>query len=67
MTFSTLLNKLIDIEIAASAQEFARVRSLTLEAEEMVLQLEREMIEALREKGRRDAGRFGYVSSTPPS
>lgn len=67
MTFATLLNKLIDIEIAASAQDFTGVRSLTLEAEEMVLQLEREIIEALREKAHRGAGRLRSVSAVPPS
>lgn len=66
MTFATLLDKLIQIEVAASAQDFARVRSLTLEAEEMVLQLEREIIEALREKAQKDAARFRLPSALSP-
>lgn len=66
MTFATLLDKLIQIEVAASAQDFASVRALTLEAEEMVLHLEREIIDVLREKARRDAARFRHASALPP-
>lgn len=66
MTFATLLDKLIQIELAASAQDFARVRSLTLEAEEMVLHLEREIIDVLHERAHKDAARFRQASALPP-
>ncbi|HKR26239.1 MAG TPA: hypothetical protein VJS11_02250 [Acidobacteriaceae bacterium] len=66
MTFATLLDKLIQIEVAASAGDFASVRSLTLEAEEMVLHLEREIIDVLHEKAHKDAARFRNVPALPP-
>lgn len=66
MTFATLLDKLIQIEVAASAGDFASVRSLTLEAEEMVLHLEREIIDVLQAKAQKDAARFRHAAALPP-
>ena len=66
MTFATLLDKLIQIEVAASAGDFASVRSLTLEAEEMVLHLEREIIDVLHEKAHQNAARFRHMPALPP-
>ncbi|HLJ79354.1 MAG TPA: hypothetical protein VKT75_18195 [Acidobacteriaceae bacterium] len=66
MTFATLLDKLIQIEAAAQAQDFVSVRALTLEAEEMVLHLERDILEALHEKAHKDTARFRHASALPP-
>jgi hypothetical protein len=50
MIFAALLDKLIAIEQAACRQDFAAVEVLTLEAEELLLSVEKHCIEELRSK-----------------
>jgi hypothetical protein len=45
VSFATLFEKLLQIERAAATGDIALVRALAIEAEEQVLQLERELIE----------------------
>ena len=55
MTFETLLEKLLDIERAAVIGDTGGVLNLAIAAEEMVLQLERELIDSLTDRPRRAA------------
>jgi hypothetical protein len=48
MTFETLMRKLFEIERAAVTGDVGAILSLTFEAEDMMLQLERELIDTLR-------------------
>jgi hypothetical protein len=47
MTFETLFDKLLEVERAAATGDFGVILGLTIEAEGMVLQLERELIDTL--------------------
>lgn len=55
MNTKALLEKIIDIERALAHCHKATARSLVLEAEESVLQIEREMIRMQTDKVRRSA------------
>ena len=55
MNTKALLEKLIEIERALAHGHYTTARSLVLEAEESVLQMEREMIRIQTEKLRRSA------------
>ena len=50
MTFATLLAKLMELETAVSVGNLAGARSLAFEAQDMLLQMERETIEDLRRR-----------------
>jgi hypothetical protein len=45
MSFATLFEKLLEIEKAAVSGDFSAVHALTIEAEELMLQLEREVMD----------------------
>jgi hypothetical protein len=47
---ATVLGKLLEIENAIFRGDYLAVHSLVMEAEECVLQMEREMLKALRER-----------------
>ena len=47
MTFQTLFDRLLEVERAAATGDFGVILGLTIEAEGMVLQLERELIDVL--------------------
>jgi hypothetical protein len=55
MNTKALLEKLIEIERALAHGHYATARSLVLEAEDAVLQIEREMIRLQTDKVRRSA------------
>lgn len=55
MNTTTLLEKLFDIERALQRENYSAARSLVMQAEEFILQTEREMIHAQTEKLRQAA------------
>lgn len=55
MNTTTLLEKLVDIERALQRENYSTARSLVMQAEEFILQTEREMIHAQTEKLRQAA------------
>jgi hypothetical protein len=55
MKTKALLEKLIEIERALAHGQYTTARSLVLEAEDAVLQIEREMIRLQTDKVRRSA------------
>lgn len=54
MDFAKLLEKLLQIEMAAAKGDFSVIHALTIEAEELAIDLEREMIDRLEKQ--RDPG-----------
>ena len=51
MNFATLFDKLLEIERAISRRDFAVILGLTMEAEDIVLELERLTIDELEHPG----------------
>jgi hypothetical protein len=63
MTFETLLQKLLAIEAAAAQEDLRAVRALTIEAEDMMLRIERDLIERLERAERRKTPKAEFSGS----